>query len=333
MRKVICSFLLLGSIYAAEAQNKKSEAKNLIKSTHTKYVQEIEGTTLSFSMEAIPAGVFSMGDNNSSEADEKPAHDVGIDAFWMGTYEVTWDLFQSFLYKDYEQSKQSTGSVPSDVDAVTRPTKPYLDMTFGFGKEGFPALAMTHYNAIQFCKWLYVRTGVFYRLPTEAEWEYACRAGSKDTYFFGNDITKLNDYAWYESNSDQKTNVVGQKKPNLFGLYDILGNVAEWTYDQYHADYYKQFEGKKTKNPVAIPTELYSHSVRGGSFASPANELRSAARGASDPIWKQLDPQMPKSNWWFPEAPFIGLRLVRPLNAPSKEEILAYYDQAPIEDF
>lgn len=333
MHKVICSFLLLGSIYAAEAQDKKSEAKNLIKSPHTKYVQEIEGTTLSFSMEAIPAGVFSMGDNKSSKADEKPAHDVEIAAFWMGTYEVTWDLFQSFLYKDYEQSKQSTGTVPSDVDAVTRPTKPYLDMTFGFGKEGFPALAMTHYNAIQFCKWLYVRTGVFYRLPTEAEWEYACRAGSKDTYFFGNDITKLNDYAWYESNSDQKTNVVGQKKPNPFGLYDILGNVAEWTYDQYHADYYKQFEGKKTKNPVAIPTELYPHSVRGGSFASPANELRSAARGASDPIWKQLDPQMPKSNWWFPEAPFIGLRLVRPLNVPSKEEILAYYDQAPIEDF
>ena len=331
MHKVICSFLLLGSIYAAEAQNKKSETKNNPK--HARYVQQIEGTSLSFSMEAIPGGVFSMGDNKSIKADEKPAHQVEIDAFWMGTHEVTWDLFQSFLYKDYEQSKQKDGKVPAEVDAVTRPTKPYLDMTFGFGKEGYPALAMTHYNAIQFCKWLYIRTGIFYRLPTEAEWEYACRAGSSETYFFGNDEAKLGDYAWYDVNSEQKTHLVGQKKPNAFGLYDIIGNVSEWTYDQYHADYYKQFEGKTTKNPVAIPTELYPHSVRGGAFSSTSSDLRSSARGASDPIWKQLDPQMPKSNWWFPEAPFVGLRLVRPLNTPTHEEILAYYDNAPIEDY
>jgi len=333
MHKAICSFLLLGSIYSADAQIKKSETKNQNKPSHERYVQQIKGTTLSFSMEAIPAGVYTRGDDKSAKADEKPAHQVEIDAFWMGTHEVTWDIFQSFLYKDYEQSKQNDGKVPADVDAVTRPTKPYLDMTFGFGKEGFPALAMTHYNAIQFCKWLYVRTGVFYRLPTEAEWEYACRAGSTDAYFFGNDVSKLDDYAWFENNSDQKTHPVGQKKPNPFGLYDIIGNVAEWTYDQYHADTYKQFAGKKAKNPVVIPTELYPHVVRGGSFSSPANELRSAARGASDPIWKQLDPQMPKSNWWFPEAPFVGLRLVRPVNPPTHEEIMAYYDQAPIEDF
>lgn len=332
MHKAICSFLLLGTIYSTQAQVKKSET-NKNKPSHERYEQQIEGTSLSFSMESIPGGVYTRGDNKSTQADEKPAHQVEIDAFWMGTYEVTWDIFQSFLYKDYEQSKQNDGKVPADVDAVTRPTKPYLDMTFGFGKEGFPALAMTHYNAIQFCKWLYIRTGVFYRLPTEAEWEYACRAGSSDAYFFGNDVSKLADYAWYEKNSEQKTHQVGQKKPNPFGLYDIIGNVAEWTYDQYHADAYKQFADKKVKNPVSIPTELYPHVVRGGAFNSSESDLRSAARGASDPIWKQLDPQMPKSNWWFPEAPFVGLRLVRPVNTPSQEEILAYYDQAPIEDY
>ncbi len=299
---------------------------------HKRFSQDIPGTSLSFSMEAIPEGMFVMG-SKAGNADEQPEHQVKIAPFWMSTYEVTWDLFELFLYKDYEQSKQIEGGVSAEVDAVTRPTKPYLDMTFGMGKQNQPALAMTHYNAIQFCKWLYVRTGVFYRLPTEAEWEYACRAGSSTSYYFGDDVSHLGDYAWYAGNSSSKTQEVGKKKPNAFGLYDMIGNVAEWTYDQYLPDYYKQFEGKVADNPVAVPTELYPHSVRGGSFESPAEELRSSARAYSDPIWKQLDPQVPKSNWWFPEAPFVGLRIVRPLHQPSEAEILTYYNQPPLEDF
>lgn len=297
------------------------------------YIQDIKGTSLSFSMQAIPGGTFAMGSNNPSHTDEHPVHQVKIDPFWMSTYEVTWDIYEPFLYKDYEQSKQTEGRVPSEVDAVTRPTKPYLDMTFGMGKEGHPALAMTHYNAIQFCKWLYKRTGVFYRLPTEAEWEYACRAGSQGEYFFGNDASQLGNYAWFNANSGEHTHKVGEKKPNAYGLYDMLGNVSEWTYDQYSADTYKSRTAKLTTNPVVKPTALYAHVVRGGAFNSNQEDLRSSARSASDPVWKQLDPQMPKSNWWFPEAPFVGMRLVRPVNVPSHEEIIAYYDQAPIEDF
>lgn len=315
-----CAFLSLGSV---NAQTKD----------HKNYVQEIKGTSLSFPMQAIPAGTFVMGSAKSTEADEKPTHKVQLDPFWMGTYEVTWELFESFLYKDFEQSKQVAGEVPSDVDAVTRPTKPYLDMTFGMGKDGKPALAMTQYNAIQFCKWLYTRTGVFYRLPTEAEWEYAARAGSTTEYFFGDDASKLGDYAWFVSNSDNETQKVGQKKANPFGLYDMYGNVAEWTYDQYNPDFYKSLAGKTSKNPIAEPTELYANVVRGGGFNNEASALRSAARMASDPIWKQIDPQMPKSNWWFPEAPFIGFRLVRPSVQPSEAEIKAYYDKAPIDDY
>jgi len=297
------------------------------------YSQTITGTKLSFPMTAIAGGQYQRGSQTSNEADEKPVHQVKIDPFWIGTYEVTWNLFEPFLYKDYEVTQSIDGLIPADVDAVSRPTKPYLDMTFGMGKDGKPALAMTQYNAIQFCKWLYSRTGIFYRLPTEAEWEYACRAGSQTAYSFGDDASLLGDYAWYEENSEQTTHPVGLKKPNAWGLYDMHGNVAEWTYDQYDPEYYKQFEGKVADNPVLVPTKLYANTVKGGSFESDADALRAAARMPSDPFWKQLDPQVPKSNWWFPEAPFIGMRLVRPAVAPSPEEIKAYYDKAVIKDF
>ncbi len=292
------------------------------------YKQQIDGTKLSFEMQAIPAGEFVMGSKNG-KPDEQPVHKVKLDAFWIGKYEVTWDIYEPFLYKDYETTHSVT-AVPANVDAVTRPTKPYLDMTFGMGKAGQPALAMTHYNAIQYCKWLYARTGVFYRLPTEAEWEYASRAGATTEYFFGNEEAKLGDYAWYNANSEGKTHPVGLKKPNKWGLYDIYGNVSEWTYDQYTPDFYTD---KAAVNPVAVPEKLYPHAVRGGSYDHVAKDSRSATRMASDPAWKQIDPQIPKSNWWMPEAPFVGLRIVRPAKAPSKAEIDAYYNKAPIADY
>ena len=297
----------------------------------TSYSQQIEGTKLAFDMQAIPGGDFSMGSKNGN-ADEQPVHKVKLDPFWMSKFEVIWDIYEPFLYKDYEVSNSLT-KVSEQVDAVTRPTKPYLDMTFGMGKQNHPALAMTQYNAIQFCKWLYVRTGVFYRLPTEAEWEYACRAGSKDEYTFGNDPNNLDEYAWYVSNSDKKTHQVGQKKANAWGLHDMHGNVAEWVYDQYEPGFYASFAKAEVKNPVAVATKLYPLAVRGGSYEDQAKALRSAARMASDPAWKQIDPQIPKSNWWFPEAPFVGIRLVRPLNTPTKAEIDAYYNKPPIKDY
>ncbi len=295
------------------------------------YSQKIEGTSVSYEMQPVPGGSFLMGSKNGN-ADEQPLHKVKLDPFWMGKMEVTWDLFELFLYKDYEVS-QSTKAIPAAVDAVTRPTKPYLDMTFGMGKQNHPALAMTQYNAIQFCKWLYTRTGIFYRLPTEAEWEYACKAGGSGDFHFGSDLKELANYAWFNENSGKKTHPVGEKKPNAWGLYDMHGNVAEWTYDQYIPDFYAQAKSEELKNPVAEPTKLYPLVVRGGAFDDEAKDLRAAAREASDPAWKQIDPQIPKSNWWFPEAPFIGVRLVRPLNTPTKEQIEAYYNKAPIKDY
>lgn len=293
------------------------------------YDQSIEGTDLYFSMVPIPAGSFIMGSDNSVFLDEKPAHAVQIDAFWMSAHEITWDIFELFVDKNYELAI-SEGPIGDQVDGLSRPSLPYLDMTFGMGKESKPAVGMTQYGAIQFCHWLYLKTGVFYRLPTEAEWEYAARAGSDARYFFGEKSSDLSDYAWIKENSEESTQKVGLKKPNPWGLYDIYGNVLEWTMDHYDPNFYKE---SSEINPLNPSTNLYPRVVRGGSFKHSADEISASRRFATDPIWKQIDPQIPKSQWWFPEAPFLGIRLVRPLESPSEEEIQAYYGQAPIDDY
>jgi formylglycine-generating enzyme len=302
------------------------------KKTFDPYTQEISGTTLSFKMVPIPSGEFIMGTPNQEvghKNDESPQRKIKIDPFWMGEHEVTWELFEIFLDKEYEKAI-SNKPLTVEVDGISRPTIPYLDMTFGMGKGKKPALAMTQYGAIQFCKWLYTKTGVFYRLPTEAEWEYAARAGSTGPYFFSKNAHLIEEYAVFAGNSNHSTQVVGSKKPNPWGLYDMLGNVMEWTYDHY-APY---IHSKSTlPNPVVVSNSLYPQVLRGGHYQSPIEDLRSGKRFASDPVWKQLDPQIPKSKWWFPEAPFVGMRLVRPLQKPSDAEISAYYDKAPISDY
>src|ERR1039457_2897311 len=140
--------------------------------------------------------------------DEGPQHKVKISPFWMGQYEVTWNEYELFMYPDEE--KRTRATVPTDAvgdklaDAVTHPSKPYVEMSFGMGKDGFPAISMTQHAANKYCQWLSAKTGQFYRLPTEAEWEYAARAGTTTPYFFGDDKSKLGEYAWFEQNSDFK---------------------------------------------------------------------------------------------------------------------------------
>ena len=291
------------------------------------YVQKINGTDLAFEMVPVPGGEFVMGNNAGSE-DQQPEHKVKVSPFWMSTLEVTWDLFEPFMFKEFEIIKSTDNHVPADVDAVTRPTKPYVDMSFNMGKAGKPAIAMTHYSAIQFCKWLYVRTGVFYRLPTEAEWEFAAKEGYKDM-----DLSNLGDYAWFDDNSEGEYQQVGVKIPNKFGIYDMLGNISEWVYDQYDPDFYKKQANEVTVDPVNEATQLYPNSVRGGNFMSFDDEISPTIREFSQPDWKQLDPQIPKSDWWLTSAPFVGIRLVRPLKTPSKEEINRYFDKKAFKDF
>ena len=116
-----------------------------------------------------------------------------------------------------------------------------------------PAISMTHHAAMEYCRWLSAKTGKTYRLPTEAEWEYACRAGTKTAYSFGDDPTKLGEYAWYADNSDGTPQIGGKKKPNPWGLYDMHGNVAEWCVDQYDKDFYSTLQVRARLAPVLLP--------------------------------------------------------------------------------
>jgi formylglycine-generating enzyme required for sulfatase activity len=281
------------------------------------YFGTVPESSIRFEMLPIPAGNALIGSPVSEKgrkADEGPQHTVAIDAFWMGRYEVTWDEFEKFV-----------GA--KNVDAVTKPSPAFTDMSFGMGKSGFPAVNITQHAALYYCKWLTEKTGQFYRLPTEAEWEYACRAGSTTAYAFGDDPAQLTEYAWYSKNSRDKYQKPGQKKPNKWGLQDMHGNVAEWTLDQYIPDFYSRPEAAKP-NAWAQPTKLYPHAVRGGSWDDDAADLRSAARKGSHPSWKQRDPQIPKSNWWMTDASFVGFRIVRPLKKPSPKEISNYFKKA-----
>src|SRR5690606_32649713 len=170
-------------------------------------------------------------------------------------------------------------------------------------------------------------TGHFFRLPTEAEWEYAARAGTSTAYSFGNDPADLDDFAWSERNSNFTSQPVGKKKPNAWGLHDMHGAVWEWTLDQYFPDRYATLQNSDPViDPWAKPSKEYPRVVRGGSWNDAPEDLRSASRRPSDPDWKMLDPQLPKSIWYHTNAPWIGFRVVRPAEIPSPEEMYEYWN-------
>ncbi len=296
------------------------------------YTQKIPGADAAIDMAPIPGGTFIMGspDNEKGrKSDEGPQVDVKLQPFWMGKYEITWGQYELWglgLDKQRREAKKAEATHwDKTADALAIPTKPYSDMTFGMGKEGFPAVCMTQFAAKMYCKWLSAKTGHYYRLPTEAEWEYACRAGTKTAYSFGDDPKKLGDYAWSSENSDEKYHKVGLKKPNPWGLYDMHGNVAEWCIDEYVPDRYKQLHIRSSNAdaPVLV-TKAYPQVVRGGAWTDEAPALRSAARRGSSKEWKQQDPQIPQSIWYHTDADFVGFRVVRPLHVPSVEEAARY---------
>lgn len=289
------------------------------------YAQELPGTELDVKMVVIPSGIFNMGSPNSEEGrnkDEGPQRRIEIDGFWMSSYEVTWQLYDLFLQRsiDSEDNPKKQKEIAILVDAIAGATIPYVDMSLGMGTgKNLPVGNVTQLGASKFCEWLSAITGNFYRLPTEAEWEYAARGGSNEAYFFS-PLDSLYNYAWFEENSKKTYHEVGQKKPSAWGLYDMYGNVAEWTLDQYYNTAYSE------NFSSFVPVEKqYPVVIRGGSYKDNGKSLRSASRAFSKPVWKQRDPQFPKSKWWFTDAPFVGFRIVRPYNTPDPKELIKYW--------
>ncbi len=290
------------------------------------YTNTIPGTQVSFALVPIPGGEFTMGSpagEAGRAADEGPQHKVTISPFWIGITEVTWNEYELFMYADEERKFRTEIKTDPAMDklsdALSRPTKPYVEMSFGMGKDGYPAISMTQHAANKYCEWLSAKTGQYFRLPTEAEWEYACRAGTTTKYSWGDDEAQAGDFAWFEKNSDFKYQKVAHKKPNPWGLFDMHGNVSEWCIDGYVPNY-DQFAGGAT-DPRVVGAKPYPHAVRGGSWNDTPDKLRSATRIASDKTWKQQDPQLPKSIWYLTDAQFLGIRVVRPLKVPEPETL------------
>ncbi|MDO1513751.1 formylglycine-generating enzyme family protein [Maribacter confluentis] len=296
------------------------------------YVQPIDGSQLQLEMTGIPAGNFLMGspalEHNRSK-DEGPVHEVSLSAFYISKYEITWEIYNLFVNRTIDSVVQNNkaNDLKLAMDAIAGATVPYVDMSLGMGTgKGLPVGNVTHYAASQFCKWLSAKTGHFYRLPTEAEWEYSARAGTRTAYYFGDDPNSLKDYAWYYENSNDTYHPVGQKLPNAWGLYDMHGNVAEWTLDHYVPEAYSK-RVAHTQSPREQLATSYPNTVRGGSYYDDAEYIRSAARLGSTENWKMRDPQFPKSKWWNTDAPFVGFRVVRDPNIPNENEIHKYWGE------
>lgn len=241
-------------------------------------------------------------------ANEGPQHQVRLDNFWLGQTEVTWNEYEEFYF----------GGSPPDlpvesrdrVDAVSRPTPPYGAPDRGWGAGSRPAMSMTYLAAERYCQWLSALTGKSYRLPTEAEWEYACKAGDETEPMV--DPSALEAIAWSSVNSRKKTQEVALKRPNPWGLFDILGNVSELCSDRYDADYYKSHPPTSWPHNPKGPKLGNQRVVRGGSFLADSTKLRCSRREHTTRIECLVtDPNEPKSKWWYSDCFHIGFRIAR----------------------
>lgn len=295
------------------------------------YTEVIPDSDISIEMQAIPGGTFMMGRparEDGKMPHEGPQREVRVDDFWMSMHLITWSQYDLFLTETVEQLQEELRpeileKLGTDSDAFSFPSPAYGDKTYGMGEgqDGYPAISITHFAAVEYAKWLSVKTGQFYRLATEAEWEYACRAGSKAVYAHGSDDPLgLDAFEWHRDNSSRSYQKVGQKKPNAFGLHDMQGNLSEWVIDQFFEDYHERLEGDVAENPVFFPDKLYPRSVRGGSWRDDPADIRCTTRRGSTVAWSRGDPQIPRSMWWHTNAPFVGFRLVRPRVVPEPEE-------------
>ena len=314
------------------------------------YDERIPGTDVTFRMLPVPGGTVRVGsptDEPHRDPAEGPAFDAVVEPFWMGRCEVTWAEYRTFmracdLFKALEATGERKVTPDRTLDAVTAPSNLYdPSTTFTNGEEDdLPAVTMTQYAARQYTKWISRLTDRFYRLPAESEWEHACRAGTTTPWHSGGDADALAAAAWFADNSDDTTHAVGGRQPNAFGLHDMHGNVAEWVIDELLADGHAR--PAALPQPVAAaaaiawPERLYPRVLKGGGYYDEAAQCRTGARRgsvdaggtAADPDWKDIDPNQPKSPWWYTESPAlgVGMRIVRPLAEPPVAERLRWWE-------
>ncbi len=297
------------------------------------FTEQIPNTPVSFNMIAVPGGTFKMGSPDKEhlrKSDEGPLREVTVSPFFMGETEVTWDEYWTFFAATMAEGRIDPSVViahnAGEPDAISGPTPPFGIPDQGWGSGQRPAITMTHYAASIYCQWLSQVTGKKYRLPTEAEWEYACRAGSETPFFFEADLKKLsklkpgkkissvdtaqiNSFIVFNLNSPNRTQEPSFVIPNPFGIKNLAGNVMEFCSDWYAPDAYSKTP-LQVKDPKG-PENGEEHVVRGGSYASDVNDIRSAARDYTKTAeWLKTDPQQPKSIWWYADIKGIGFRVV-----------------------
>jgi len=299
------------------------------------YTEVIPGMDVKFEMVAIQGGTFMMGsppDHPLREEDEVPQRQVQVSPFWIGKFEVSWREYDAYYSQTVTHEKNEQGEMS---DAMTGPTPPYGSPDQGWGKGSRPAITMTHYAARKYCEWLSIVTGRKYRLPTEAEWEYAARAGTTGAYFFAEETPpswweklfgstgipeeQLAEYAWYRGNSKLRTHPPRTRLPSPWGLHNILGNVKEFCLDRYRPDAYSSYPEGIIVDPRG-PEEGEEYVIRGGSYMSEPADLRSSARDRTNhKAWLKTDPQNPKSVWWYSDSKDVGFRVVREFDSDTEE--------------
>ncbi|MBC22552.1 MAG: hypothetical protein CMJ32_01375 [Phycisphaerae bacterium] len=252
-RLMLCVISMMGMACCGPERVHDREAASL-----EPYVQQIDGTAITYEMVPVPGG-------------------DGVESFWIGRTEIPWEFYDVYRLK----SDAKTAQPNQQADAVTRPSKPYISMDRGYGRDGYPLISVSSNGAETFCKWLSHKTGHVYTLPTVAQFRHACRLA-------GLDDCELDEHAWHAGNSEGKTRPIASLKADGLGLHDMLGNASEWCID-----------------PDGQPVTL------GGAFNDDPSIVSTGLVVASDPAWNESDPQFPKGVWWLTDGGFVGFRIVR----------------------
>lgn len=326
---VLALFLLASGASAQQVPGLRSERPSSGRAIKTAqgwmvpYTQVIPGCNIAFEMVPIPAGEIELKIPGSIKKAT-----VTIEPLWVAKYEVTWSEYEQYMneYVHFRKVQNEQGQVAADATFVTAPTMLYSPdevYIFSTTKE-HPACTMTQFAARQYTKWLSLQLKERYRLPTEAEWLYACTEGDLTRKI---DLKELPKLAVCESD-DKGPNVVGTRKPNAWGLHDMLGNVSEWVIDGQPADQLRQTGKQTVFEAIQWPSSRFGHWALGGNWSSRYDECSAQSKEVSNEDWWIKDPSFPLSSWWLCGAPWhgIGFRIVRPLNQGTAEEWAKYWE-------